>query len=125
MPNVLIVEDDPVLRRYLRRWLEAAGYAVAEAGDGAAAVAAAAALAGLILMDIGLADGADAGLDATRAIRARPDTARIPVVATSGHMMAFERERTLEAGCADLIGKPYTKDAILAAVRAHLPEPAR
>jgi two-component system cell cycle response regulator DivK len=118
--RVLLVEDDTRLQLLGRKVLERSGYAVAIAGDGAAAIEmAAGGRPDLILMDISL-PGID-GLEATRIIkRAQP---ALPVVAVTAHAMAGDRERTLAAGCDGFLSKPYLVAALLAAVADHLAAP--
>ncbi|MGH7444198.1 MAG: response regulator [Longimicrobiales bacterium] len=103
--TILLVEDDPALRQAFRLLLEDAGYAVAEAGTAAAALASvAAAPPGLVLLDLGLPDRP--GLEVARALSAAPATAHIPIVALTGRVGAAERRACMEAGCRQYLTKP-------------------
>src|SRR5512141_678121 len=80
MPKILLVEDNEMNRDMLSRRLERKGYQVVMALDGAQAVAMAASeKPDLILMDMSLP--VLDGWEATRQIKANPDTRRIPVIA--------------------------------------------
>ncbi|HYW05369.1 MAG TPA: response regulator [Longimicrobium sp.] len=112
-PSVLIAEDHADSRDALRALLEAFGYRVYVAGDGHEAVAEARAHhPDLILMDM-MMPGMD-GMEATRALRADPDFARVPIVAVTA--MEGSRERVLSAGCDDWVAKPINIRAFLARV---------
>lgn len=125
MPTILIAEDDPDQRELVQELLAENGYTVLEAEDGPGAVAAArAARPDLVLMDM-MMPRIDDGLTATRELKADPATAGIPVIGLSGRAMYDERERARDAGCADLVKKPFDFDHLLAAIRKHLPGDAR
>jgi len=98
--KILLVEDDEMNRDMLGRRLARKGYDVLEAVDGEQAVALAAeAQPDLVLMDMSL-PRID-GWDATRRIKAAPETREIPVIALTAHAMAGDRDRAIEAGCDD------------------------
>ena len=104
-PLVLLAEDNEANVRMVRDYLEARGYRVAVAGDGAAAAAMAAEMRpALVLMDVQM-PRVD-GLAATRLIRANPGTARTPVVALTALAMPGDKERCLEAGADAYLSKP-------------------
>ena len=89
----------------MRGRLTRAGFEVAMATDGEQGVAMAAAEApDLVLMDLRL-PGID-GWEATRRLKAAPETKAIPVIALSAHAMAGDREKALAAGCDDYDTKP-------------------
>lgn len=105
MPRILLVDDNAENRRFLSRRLQRRGFEVLEAVDGAAAVdMARAEKPDLILMDMNMPT-LD-GWEATRRIKADPGSASVPVVALTAHALAGDRERALEAGCADYHTKP-------------------
>ena len=62
------------------------------------------------------------GWEATRRLKAVPETCGIPIIALSAHAMAGDRERALAAGCDDFDSKPIEFDRLLDKIRALLPE---
>lgn len=106
MAIVLIIEDNPINRDVLGRRLEKRGYSVRFAEDGPSGVEAAQALMpDVILMDIGLGELMD-GWEATRQIKARASTARIPIIALTASAFESDRRNSLAAGCCDFDTKP-------------------
>jgi CheY-like chemotaxis protein len=105
MPKILLVEDNDMNRDMLSRRLERKGYAVVVALDGQQGLEAARSESpDLILMDMSLP--VLDGWEATRQIKAAPETRTIPVVALTAHVMPGDRERTIAAGCDDYDTKP-------------------
>ncbi len=105
MPKILLVEDNEMNRDMLSRRLLKQGFEVVIAVDGEQAVALAHSEApDLILMDISL-PGLD-GWEATRLLKAMPETRSIPIIALTAHAMAGDREKSLAAGCNDYDTKP-------------------
>ena len=105
MPMILLVEDNELNRDMLTRRLQRKGFAVVAAVDGEEAVAKALSeMPNLILMDmnIPLIDG----WQATKRLKAMPETASIPVIALTAHAMTGDREKALEAGCDEYETKP-------------------
>jgi CheY-like chemotaxis protein len=102
---ILLVEDYEDAREMYAEYLEYSGYRVETARDGAEAIKKARELRpDLILMDLSL-PGID-GWEATRMLKADPDTAGITVVALSAHALAAEGQRAFDAGCDGFIAKP-------------------
>jgi CheY-like chemotaxis protein len=102
---VLVVEDNEANQLLARSVLEREGYMVEVAGAADEALnRLAERLPNLILMDVQL-PGQD-GLSLTRALKADPNTANIPVIALTAHAMMGDREQTIAAGCAGYIAKP-------------------
>jgi two-component system cell cycle response regulator DivK len=123
MARILYVEDNEDNVWMLSRWLKRRGFEITVAPDGEGGVAAARdERPDLILMDLSL-PGLD-GWEATRRIKAAPETRAIPVIALSAHAMAGDRERALAAGCDDYDSKPVDFENLLAKIRALLPEGA-
>lgn len=126
--HILVVDDDQRVRTMLRRYLTEEGYAVSEAGDGAA-------LRGLfdrepadlVLLDL-VMPGED-GLSLARYIRQRSKT---PIIMLTGKGDVIDRVAGLEAGADDYIAKPFHLREVLARIRTVLrraesptsPEPA-
>jgi two-component system, cell cycle response regulator DivK len=122
MKRILIVEDMPDNRQIIRDLLTSAGYELIEAIDGVAGVAAALAhRPDLILMDIQLP--ALDGYEATRRIKANPETSGIPVIAVTSYALSGDEAKAREAGCDGYVAKPFSPRQLLAEVRAFLPEP--
>ena len=119
MPKVLLVEDNEESRDGLARRLRRKGYETLLAVDGREAVRMAGAEApDLILMDMSL-PGLD-GWEATRQLKAGPETRGIPVIALTAHAMAGDRERALEAGCDDYDTKPIDFPRLLTKIESLL-----
>jgi CheY-like chemotaxis protein len=93
------------------------GYEVVIAVDGEEGVAKARAEgAALILMDMSL-PGID-GWEATRQLKAAPETRGIPIIALTAHAMSGDREKALEAGCDDFDTKPVELIRLLGKIEA-------
>ena len=105
MPKILLVEDNEMNRDMLSRRLQRKGYEVVMATDGEQAVAMSVSESpALILMDMSLP--VFDGWEATRRIKATPETKTIPVIALTAHAMSGDREKSMEAGCDDYDTKP-------------------
>jgi len=114
-----LVEDNEMNRDMLSRRLKRKGYEVVTAVDGEEGVAMARSEApDLILMDLSLP--VLDGWEATRQLKAAPETRSIPVIALTAHAMAGDREKALEAGCDDYDIKPVELPRLLAKMQALL-----
>ena len=112
MPRILLVEDNEMNRDMLSRRLVRKGYEVIVALDGSEGVALARSeTPDLILMDMSLL--VMSGWDATRRLKASPDTEAIPVIALTAHAMSADRDQALEAGCDDYDIKPIELSRLL------------
>lgn len=112
MGKILLVEDNEMNRDMLSRRLERKNYEVIIAVDGAEGVAKAQTESpDLILMDISLP--VIDGREATRRLKAAPETSAIPVIALTAHAMAGDRDMALEAGCDDYETKPVDLPRLL------------
>ena len=112
MPRVLYVEDNEMNRDMLSRRLQRRGFEVLIAGDGEQGVTLAAAeKPDLILMDLSLP--VLDGWEATRRIKAAPDTRHIPIIGLTAHAMAADRDKCVEAGCDDYDTKPVELGRLL------------
>ena len=102
---ILLVEDNEANQMLARAVLELEGFDVKVAGSAEEARAELqAGMPSLILMDVQL-PGED-GLSLTRALKADPATAAIPVVALTAHAMSGDRALAVGAGCQGYIAKP-------------------
>lgn len=118
-PLVLVVDDYQDAREMYSQYLQASGFRVAEARTGTEAVRAARELKpDCILMDLTL-PGID-GWEATRQIKADGSTARIPVVAITGHTSELASRDARAAGCTSFVIKPALPDAVVSEVRKAL-----
>ena len=112
MPKLLYVEDNEMNRDMLSRRLQRRGFEVLIAADGEQGVSLAAAeKPDLILMDMSLP--VLDGWEATRRLKAAPETQRIPIIGLTAHAMAADRDRCLEAGCDDYDTKPVELTRLL------------
>jgi CheY-like chemotaxis protein len=119
MPTILLVEDNELNRDMLSRRLVRRGFDVLIATDGAEGVAVAVAeRPDLVLMDMSLP--VLDGWEATRRLKAAPETRSIPVIALTAHAMASDRERAVEAGCDDYDTKPVDFARLLGRIEALL-----
>ena len=119
MAKILLVEDNEMNRDMLSRRLIRRGFEVILAVDGAEGIAAAnSAKPDLILMDMSLP--VVDGWEATRRLKAAPETQAIPILGLTAHSMAHDRERVLEAGCQDYDTKPVDLPRLLEKIEALL-----
>jgi CheY-like chemotaxis protein len=119
MTRILIVEDNEMNRDMLSRRLERKGYSISMAVDGGAGVEKAVAeKPDLILMDMSLP--VMDGWEATRRVKAHPETKHIPVIALTAHAMAGDRDKTIEAGCDDYDTKPIDLARLLSKIEAQM-----
>lgn len=114
--TVLLVEDDPRVRRVLRLALEDEGYAVAEAADGAAGLhALSAEPPDVVLLDLMLPD--TDGFAVCRSIRRVSD---VPVIMVTARVDSHDVVAGLEAGADDYVTKPLVAKELAARIRALL-----
>jgi CheY-like chemotaxis protein len=119
--KILYVEDNEDNVYVVKSRLTRAGFTILIAADGAQGVVMASTeQPDLILMDLSLP--VLDGWEATRRIKAAPETKHIPVVALTAHAMAGDREKALAAGCNDFDTKPIELPRLLEKIRALLPE---
>jgi CheY-like chemotaxis protein len=119
MPKILIVEDNEENRDVLSRRLERHGYSVLVAVDGQAGITMAQdEHPDVILMDLNLPD-VD-GWEATKRIKASPQTASIPIIALTAHAVVGDEQRALQAGCNDYHSKPVEFTRLVGQIEALL-----
>lgn len=119
MPKkILVVEDDTDNRRIVVKVLSVEGYDIVEATDGVQALARAhSERPDLILMDLALPNMD--GWEATRRLKADPETRAIPIVALTAFAMRGDEEQARAAGCDDYIPKPARPVAIREVVKKY------
>lgn len=115
MPRVLVVDDDPPLRRMLARTLTAEGYQVSVAADGGGALAEAERAApDVIVLDVAM-PGLD-GLAVARRLREKGDPT--PILMLTARDAVPDRVAGLEAGADDYLVKPFAVEELVARLRA-------
>ena len=118
-PTILLVEDNEMNRDMLVRRLQRAGYQVAIAGDGEAAlIAMREQQPAVVLMDMNLP--IKDGWTACREARQDASIAEIPIIALTAHAMEEDKHRALEAGCSDYATKPVDFPDLLKKIAAQL-----
>jgi two-component system KDP operon response regulator KdpE len=114
--TVLVVDDEPQIRRALRTNLTVRGYRVVEAGDGAAALTAVADhRPDVVLLDLGL-PGLD-GIDVLHGLRGWTD---VPVIVLTVRDRETDKVDALDSGADDYVTKPFGMNELLARMRAQL-----
>ncbi len=120
-PLVLLVEDEPQMRRFLRATLTARGFRLVEAETIAAAeIAATSQPPDLVLLDLGLPDGD--GIDFARRLRG---WTQVPILVISARGREADKVEALDAGADDYVTKPFGVDELLARMRVALRHAAR
>ena len=114
--RVLVVDDEPPIRKLLRMGLTAQGYQTLEAPNAKTALDLLAQNPDLIILDLGLPDML--GHDLLRTIRARND--RVPIVVLSSRGYEAGKVQALDLGADDYVTKPFGMDELLARMRAAL-----
>ncbi len=114
--SVLVVEDEPQLRRFIRAALDANGYHVIEAGRVSEVVALITSHnPRVVLLDLGLPDGD--GIDLTRSLR---EWTTVPIVVLSARGREEDKVSALDAGADDYLTKPFGMNELLARMRVAL-----
>jgi two-component system, OmpR family, KDP operon response regulator KdpE len=114
--RVLVVDDEPPIRKLLRMGLTAQGYQTLEAANGKAALDLLKEAPDLIILDLGLPD--TLGHDLLRTIRARNEG--VPVIVLSSRGDEASKVQALDRGADDYVTKPFGMDELLARMRAAL-----
>jgi two-component system, cell cycle response regulator DivK len=123
MHRILYVEDNDDNVYMLKSRLERKGFNVIVARDGAEGIAMAVdQKPALILMDLSLP--VIDGWEATRQLKARPDTQHIPIIVITAHAMEGDRESALATGCDDFDTKPVQFPRLLGKIQNLLPAEA-
>lgn len=114
--RILLIEDNEFNRKIVRDLLARQPYDLLEAHDGEAGVAAARRdRPDVIVMDIQLPKLS--GLDATRAIRADPETAKIPIIVVTSFALSGDDKKAMDAGASAYLAKPYSPRQLLDTIR--------
>lgn len=116
MIDILVIDDEPQIRRALRTGLQARDYRVTEAATGEEGIAAAAATQpALIVLDMGLPD-----IDGVAVIRRIRAWSQTPIIILSVRDAQADKISALEAGADDYVTKPFDMEELLARMRATL-----
>jgi two-component system KDP operon response regulator KdpE len=114
--KVLIVDDEPPIRKLLRTGLSTQGYQILEATNGKTALALLNQNPDLIILDLGLPD--IQGHELLRTIRSRNDS--VPIVVLSSRGDEAGKVQALDLGADDYLTKPFGMEELLARMRAAL-----
>ncbi|MEN8375053.1 MAG: response regulator [Gemmatimonadota bacterium] len=121
--DILLVEDDSLLRRAFSLLLQDAGYSVREAGTAADAIAQARDHPpAIVLLDMGLPDRP--GFEVARVLRGMPETADVPIAALTGRFGFEEEMACRNAGCTHFFPKPIEPRELIRRLPAILEAPA-
>src|SRR4051794_7104397 len=120
-PLVLLIEDEPQMRRFLRTALSANDYRLVEAPTAREGLAQAAGRSpGVVLLDLGLPDRD--GLDVARELRG---WSAVPIIVLSARGREQDKVAALDLGADDYLTKPFGVDELLARIRVALRHAAR
>jgi two-component system, OmpR family, KDP operon response regulator KdpE len=114
--KVLVVDDEPPIRKLLRMGLSSQGYDILEAPNGKTSLELLAQNPDLVILDLGLPDMQ--GLELLRMMRARNEA--VPIVVLSSRGDEVGKVQALDLGADDYITKPFGMDELLARMRAAL-----
>ena len=114
--RVLVVDDEPPIRKLLRMGLSTQGYDILEAANAKASLELLAQKPDLVILDLGLPDMQ--GLDLLRTMRARNES--VPIVVLSSRGDEAGKVQALDLGADDYVTKPFGMDELLARMRAAL-----
>jgi two-component system KDP operon response regulator KdpE len=114
--KVLVVDDEPPIRKLLRMGLSTQGYEILEASNGKASLDLLSQNPDLVILDLGLPDMQ--GVELLRMIRARNEA--VPIVVLSSRGDEVGKVQALDLGADDYITKPFGMDELLARMRAAL-----
>ncbi|MGE5515966.1 MAG: response regulator [Bacteroidota bacterium] len=117
MPRILVIDDEPQIRKFMRISLTASGYEVSEAENAAQGIATATAepAPDLIILDLGLPD-----LDGQEVISAVREAAATPIIVLSVRDTELDKVEALDRGANDYVVKPFGVAELMARVRAVL-----
>jgi two-component system, OmpR family, KDP operon response regulator KdpE len=114
--RILVVDDEPAIRRYLRATLTAHDYTVIEAATGTEALAAVAAQhPDVVILDLGLPQ-----LDGVEVTRRLREWTQVPIIVVSVRNAEQDKVAALDAGADDYLTKPFSSGELLARLRAAL-----
>ncbi len=112
-PRVMVVEDEPTIRRAVGYALRRDGFEVAEIGDGAEALAAAEEDFDVVILDLGLP-----GVSGTEVLRRLRVSGTVPIIVLTALGSEADRVLGLELGADDYVTKPFSMAELMSRVRA-------
>lgn len=116
MVKILVVDDEPQIRKFLRISLSANGYEVVEAENGRSAIEThRRERPDLVILDLGLPD-----LDGQEVITAVRETSPVPIIVLSVRAQEYDKVEALDRGATDYVVKPFGIGELMARVRAAL-----
>jgi two-component system KDP operon response regulator KdpE len=120
-PLILMIEDEPPIRRFLRASLSCEGYRLAEAETGQQGLSMAATQPpDLVILDLGLPD-----MDGLQIIAALRRWSQMPIIILSARGQEKDKVMALDQGADDYLSKPFGMDELLARIRVALRHQAR
>ena len=120
-PSILLVEDEPGIRRFLRAAFGAEGYRVVESGTGRrGSIDAGTHRPDLAIVDLGLPD-----MDGIEVIRRIREWSPMPIIVLSARVQEHSKIAALDAGADDYVTKPFGVGELFARVRAAMRNSAR
>jgi two-component system, OmpR family, KDP operon response regulator KdpE len=114
--KILVIDDEPPIRKLLRMGLSTQGYEISEASNGKESLELLAQKPDLVILDLGLPDME--GLELLRVIRARNES--VPIVVLSSRGDEAGKVQALDLGADDYVTKPFGMEELLARMRAAL-----
>ena len=115
-PAVVLIEDEPQIRRFLRATLTGQGYRLFEAATGAdGVVEVGSRQPDVVIVDLGLPD-----MDGVQVIRRLREWTKVPVIVLSARGQERDKVVALDAGADDYVSKPFSADELLARIRVAL-----
>lgn len=116
MQTILVADDNYDNRYIIGQMLQVNGYRVIYAKNGREALESVRSeRPALVFMDLSMPD--IDGWTATNMIKAEPAIAQIPIVAVTGHVTPDDIQRATEAGCSDVLAKPFEYEDLLRKVK--------
>jgi two-component system KDP operon response regulator KdpE len=113
---VVLIEDEPQIRRFLRATLGSNGYRLYEATSGEdGLIEAATRQPDVVILDLGLPD-----VDGLQVIRRLREWSRVPIIVLSARGQEGDKVAALDAGADDYVGKPFAVGELLARLRVAL-----
>jgi len=115
-PVVVLIEDEPQIRRFLRATLGSSGYRLYEATSGEdGLVEAATRQPDVVILDLGLPD-----IDGLQVIRRLREWSKVPIIVLSARGQEGDKVAALDAGADDYVSKPFAVGELLARLRVAL-----